>query len=154
DYAKPKGLSGDPVALNASLARADTLGMPRLSAGVIRTNELDVFGRANSYTILGRAFEGMARLTEPFQQTVVQNAETPIGRLGGAVLEHRLFYLRWPVAGERFEIRSGRYDVDRRSQALQHWMLDPATGQPWGVIAAREVCFDLDARKIIAISER
>jgi acyl-CoA thioester hydrolase len=34
-----------------------------------------------------------------------------------------------------------------------HWMIDPQSGRPWGVSEAVAVTFDLDARKIVPISD-
>jgi acyl-CoA thioester hydrolase len=34
-----------------------------------------------------------------------------------------------------------------------HWMLDPTTGKAWGTSEAVAITFDLDARKVVAISD-
>ena len=73
--------------------------------------------------------------------------------MGGAVLEYRIVYRAHPRAGDRFEIRSGLAGVDSRTQRIVHWMLDPATGLAWGSAEAVAVALDLDARKIIDISD-
>jgi acyl-CoA thioester hydrolase len=36
---------------------------------------------------------------------------------------------------------------------VAHWMLDPATGQPWGTSVAVAITFDLDARKVVSVSD-
>ena len=36
---------------------------------------------------------------------------------------------------------------------MVHWMLDPQTGRAWGSSEAVAISFDLDARKIITITE-
>jgi acyl-CoA thioester hydrolase len=51
------------------------------------------------------------------------------------------------------EMRSGSAGGDARFRRLVHWLLDPATGKPWGSAEAMAVSFDLDTRKIIALSD-
>lgn len=51
------------------------------------------------------------------------------------------------------EMRSGTTGGDARVRRLVHWLLDPATGQPWGTAEAIAVSFDLETRKIITLSD-
>jgi acyl-CoA thioester hydrolase len=37
---------------------------------------------------------------------------------------------------------------------MTHWILDPATGQPWGGAEAVVTTFDLDAREIVRIAPK
>ena len=39
------------------------------------------------------------------------------------------------------------------TQRMIHWMLDPETGKPWGTSEAVAITFDLDARKIVPITQ-
>ena len=43
--------------------------------------------------------------------------------------------------------------ADSRTMRLVHWMLDPDTGRAWGASEAVAITFDLDARKIVPISQ-
>ena len=51
------------------------------------------------------------------------------------------------------ELRSGSAGGDARFRRLIHWLLDPATGKPWGAAEAIAVSFDLETRKIITLSD-
>ena len=53
---------------------------------------------------------------------------------------------------DRVELRSGLIASDTRTLHVAHWMLDPATGQPWGTSEAKAITFDLDARKVVPIT--
>jgi acyl-CoA thioester hydrolase len=148
----PKSLTLAPVSSVASLAEADRLGLVRLSAGALRSDDLDVFGRMRPEVFIGRVSDGIPRLVSAFRATVSNGAPTRPANVGGAVLEYRLIFLAWPRAGDRFEVRSGVAGVDERSQRMIHWLLDPTTGQAWGTSEAMAISLDLDARKIIPIT--
>jgi acyl-CoA thioester hydrolase len=68
------------------------------------------------------------------------------------VLEYRIAYLAWPMAGDRYVIRSGLAAVGDKTQNFVHWILDPETGRAWGTSEAVAVSLDLTARKIIPLS--
>ncbi len=153
DHAAARSVSLDPFETTASLARADQLDLVSISAGGVLAGDCDVFGRMSLDGFIGRVSDGIPRLVSKMRGAVVEHAETRPERVGGAVLEYRLVYLDWPRAGDRVVIRSGLAGVDSRTQRMVHWMLDPNTGKPWGVSEAVAVTLDLDARKIVPISD-
>ena len=69
---------------------------------------------------------------------------------GAAVLEIRLFYRRWPQAGDLWQLHSALGDAAEKTYRLVHWILDPVTGRPWATGEAVVVTFDLKARKVIS----
>lgn len=153
DQAAARSVSLAPVTPTASLARADLLGLPRIALGAIGPADCDVFGRMRAEQFIGRVSDGIPRLVRSLRETVTDDAETRPARVGGAVLEYRLIHLDWPRAGDRIEIRSGLVGADARTKRLVHWLLDPQSGQAWGTAEAVAVTFDLDARKIVPISQ-
>ena len=102
---------------------------------------------------IGRVSDGIGAFIHPFRDVVVEHAEHRPQRMGGAVLEYRIAYLAWPCAGDRIDIRSGLLGTDSRTMRVVHWMLDPATGQPWGTSEAVAITFDLDARKVVPVTD-
>jgi acyl-CoA thioester hydrolase len=42
---------------------------------------------------------------------------------------------------------------DDRAQRLAHWVLDPETGAPWATTEAVAVSLDLEARRIVPLSD-
>jgi acyl-CoA thioester hydrolase len=102
---------------------------------------------------IGRVSDGIGAFIGPFRDTVVAHADHKPERVGGAVLEYRLVQLAWPRAGDRVELRSGLVGTEGQAMRVVHWMLDPTTGRPWGTSEAVAITFDLDARKVVPISE-
>lgn len=137
----------------ASLARADALNLSRIGLGGLLPADCDVYGRMRAEQFIGRVSDGIGAFIHPFRDLVVEHADQKPRRMGGAVLEYRIAYLAWPRIGDRIDIRSGLVGTDARTMRVVHWMLDPATGQPWGTSEAVAITFDLDARKVVPVSD-
>jgi acyl-CoA thioester hydrolase len=45
---------------------------------------------------IGRVSDGINSFISPFRDVIVDHADHKPSRFGGAVLEYRLVYLRWP----------------------------------------------------------
>lgn len=151
--AQARSITLGPVESQASLQRAEELGLIRIALGAIGLTDIDIFGRMRVEQFIGRVSDGIPGLVGAFRSTVAEKAPEKPTRVGGAVLEYRLVFLDWPRSGDRVEIRSGLAGVDARTQRLMHWMLDPETGKAWGTSEAIAITFDLDARKIVPITE-
>ena len=138
----------DPVTSQASLARAEALGVPRTALGAVRADDCDVFGRMRAEQMMARISDGI-----PHVFAGQRPGTDGGGKVGGAALEYRLVHLDWPRAGDRVELRSGASGGDARFRKLIHWLLDPDSGRAWGVAEAIAVSFDLETRKIITLSD-
>ncbi len=147
--ARPRSIGIEPVATQASLERARTLGLKRIGLSSIRPADCDSFGRMRPETTMARLSDGITHFFEGTRPGAEENGRTT----GGAALEYRLIYLAWPRAGDRLEIRSGSAGGDARFRKLVHWILDPKTGEPWGVAENIAVSFDLETRKLITLSD-
>lgn len=155
DYAAARSVSMAPVTsatTTADLAKAEALGLVRIGLGVVGPQDVDVFGRMRTEQFMGRVSDGIPRLigARPSPADVEGDAV----RIGGAALEYRLVHFAWPRAGDRLEMRSGTASTDGRFRKFVHWLLDPVTGRPWGAAEAIAVNFDLDARKIVRLTEK
>lgn len=151
--ARARSLDLSPFEPTASLARADQLGLTRIGLGALTPTDCDVFGRMRTEQFIGRVSDGVNAFIAPFRDTVAALADPKPARIGGVVLEYRLAQLAWPRAGDRVELRSGLVGADSRTMRVAHWMLDPTTGRPWATSEAIAVTFDLDARKLVPISD-
>jgi acyl-CoA thioester hydrolase len=152
DIAKARSLNPAPPS-GMSLARAEALGLEAIGRGAILPPDCDAFGRMMAHHLIGHVADGITGMVTPFRQAVVDHSgEAAPARVGGAALEYRLVYLAWPRVGDRFVVRSGISGVDARVMKMTHWVLDPASGQPWGGAEASVTTFDLDRRKIVPIS--
>lgn len=144
----PRSIALDPLAPTASVERADVLGLARTGLGAVLAQDCDPFGRMRT--------EGfMHRLSPAMPHVFLSRATGPLPRAnrGGAALEYRLVHHAWPRAGDRLMLRSGFAGGDARFQRIFHWVLDPATGRPWGTAEAISVSFDLETRRMITLSD-
>lgn len=153
ERAQARSINLSPFTPTANLARADALGLSRIGLGGLLPSDCDVFGRMRTEQFIGRVSDGIGTFIHPFRDVVVEHAEHKPQRMGGAVLEYRIVHLAWPRAGDRIEIRSGLLGTDARTMRVVHWMLDPATGEPWGTSEAVAITFDLDARKVVPVTD-
>jgi acyl-CoA thioester hydrolase len=147
--AAARSVNLDPVETQASLARAIELGMSRTGLRMLGVGDCDAFGRMRPEIMMHRLSDGVPHIFSGLRAE--QAAGSP--RIGGAVLEYRLIHHAWPKAGDRLELRSGVAGGDRRIRRLIHWLLDPDSGKPWGSAEAIAISLDLEARKIIALSD-
>jgi acyl-CoA thioester hydrolase len=153
EKARARSLDLSPFKPTASLARADALKLSRIGLGGLLPTDCDVYGRMRAEQFIGRVSDGIGAFIHPFRDLVVEHAEHKPQRMGGAVLEYRIAYLAWPRIGDRVDVRSGLVGTDARTMRVVHWMLDPATGEPWGTSEAVAITFDLDARKVVPVSD-
>lgn len=147
ERAAPRSIGLEPIETQASLARADQLGLRRTGLGAVSTADCDAFGRMRTEGLMHRLSDGIPHF---FAGRRPGNAEGE-AKIGGAALEYRLIHHAWPRAGDRLELRSGSAGGDPKFRRLVHWLLDPDTGLPWGTAQAIAVSFDLETRKIIAL---
>lgn len=149
DAARPRSLTLEPFESQASRARADELGLRRIALGALKPSDCDAFGRMKPEMLMSRISEGIPNLWDGKRL----GGDQPGVRLGGAALEYRIAHLAWPQAGDRIEVRSGSSWTNAKVRKLTHWLLNPADGKPWGVSEAVIASFDLDARKIVVLSD-
>ena len=153
DYAKPRGLTGPAKIGPASLAEAKRLGMKPTSSGALMPNAADVFGRMAPEHLLERISEAMAHQLDRASLPVQELAPELAGKLGGATVELRQTYHRWPRIGDRMELWSGLSDVTPKIARLSHWLLDPASGEAWAEAEMLTVNLDLEARRAVELPE-
>lgn len=151
-YAAARSLSLAPVRIDASLTRADALGLSTITAGALGPRDCDVFGRMNAEGFIGRIADGVGLMGKTLGAIVARHTPSPPLRLGAAALEYRMVHLEWPRAGDRLVIRTALTGANDRTLRLAHWMLDPESGAPWGVAEEILASLDLDTRKIVPIT--
>ncbi|MBX3485972.1 MAG: acyl-ACP thioesterase [Phenylobacterium sp.] len=143
----PRSVVLAPVDAQASLPRAEALGLAATGLGAVLAQDCDAFGRLRTEGVMQRLSPAMPHLF------VGQRPAPTAGGRGGAALEYRLIHHAWPRAGDRVMLRSGFQGGDGRFQRIFHWVLDPATGRPWATAEAISVAFDLATRKMITMSD-
>lgn len=147
---RPRGINPDAVPIasgDATLARVEKCGAPEIGRGLVLPRECDLFGRLWAPYFIGRVSDSVPTLLHDWRASVA--AAGGDVRMGGAVLEYRLIYRKWPRAGDRLVIHTSLSDVAEKTHSLSHWIMDPDSGEAYVTSQAVAVTFDLDKRKII-----
>ncbi len=149
DHARPRGMTLDAPSGEASLARAEDLGMPVISQGVVQRGQCNENGLMHTQHFIGRISDGIVNFM-PLLHGDGGNARTP-GKVGGAAVEYRMCYHRRPRAGDIVIVRSGLKSLGERTFHLVHWVLDAVTGEAFATSEAVALSLDLEARKSLPI---
>jgi acyl-CoA thioester hydrolase len=132
----------------ASMAEADRLGAHSLGLSFVQPHDCDVFGRLRPEGLIGRISDAAPHL---FQRWRTEAGASAGGkRYGGAVVEYRIVYRRWPQAGDLVSVRSGIAAMTDKYFRVIHWLLDPERGDAFATAEAIAITFDLDARKAVS----
>jgi acyl-CoA thioester hydrolase len=127
----------------------DLTGFTLTGRGVVLPHDCDD-GRLRPELVLGRIAEATPHLVGPFN--LAAREATGLS-LGGASVECRLRYLRWPRPGDRYDVRSAIVGIDRRTQRLAHYTIDGASGQVLASVEVVALMLDLDQRRAAAIPD-
>jgi acyl-CoA thioester hydrolase len=146
--AAPRSVALGPLKTEANLARALELDLIRTVRGVVRPAHVDPFGRVGPEQLMSRLSDALSQLSGGLR------AKIPGASDGGVVLEYRFIYVDWPKVGEHLEVRSGFNAADARLRRFVHWILDPLSGRPWAAAEAVMAGFDVETRKMVALSDR
>lgn len=145
----PSGESVPPE--QATTEMPDALGIPVIGRACVPAAHCDTHGRMMPEHFIGRVSDSVPNLMAAWRDEVAKAAEKkgePI-RSGAAVLEYRLRYRNWPVAGDIIEVRTGLGQVQSKVHSLVHWLTNPITGKVYCTSEAIAVTFDLNTRKVI-----
>jgi acyl-CoA thioester hydrolase len=148
--ATPRTLNIDPVKIAAHSVRADELSLERALLAPVGVQDCDVHGRMRAEFAIGRISDSMPHSIRTSSPEVSSSATD---RNGGAAIEYRLIYQRWPKVGDLIEIRSGLAGADARVRRQVHWLLNPRDGKPWASAQAAFVAVDRVTRKLTPLSD-
>ncbi len=115
--------------------------------GVVHNFECDAHGHLQPRFFMGRFSDSIPNL---LVLTSGRNRGEP-GSTGGAALEYRLVYRKFPHSGDVLCIRSGLKSIAEKTYVWTHWMFDAETGDCVATSEAVAVAMDLETRKAIAI---
>ncbi|PWE17822.1 thioesterase [Marinicauda salina] len=146
--AAPRGLKPAAPAEDVSRARADALGLAEVGIGRFGPADVDIFGRMRPDTPIGKVSDGVVHFATGFPEEWTAHSSDEGLRVAGALLEARVLYRRFATAGEGFVMRSGLTAASEKVRSLVHWVLDPATGEPWWTMEGVACLMDLDERRL------
>ena len=147
--AQARSVSTGPLTVTAP----DLAAHKRIAIGALELADCDATQLMLPQKFIGAVSDGIRQITAPLRQIIVDNADPTPARFGGAVLEFRIIYLEWPQVGDCFEIRSAFRGADKRTMAIEHWMVDAVTGRPFGFMESIAIVLDLERRKVVGITE-
>ncbi len=153
DYAAPRGIAGGPANTVASTAAAEAMGLPVTASGALRPMDCDVFGRMLPEQVLARIYASVGHVFRRSHAALFAADPELKERLGGAAVEYRCLYHAWPRPGDRVELRSGHRTLTAKKRAVVHWLLDPASGEPWATAEVVSLFLDLKARRALTLSD-
>lgn len=141
--AAPRSISTGSVEPEATLARAEALGLAEIGRGVFLASDADAARFVRFDTFIGRISDSIAgylfHVLPPPEES----------RVAGALLEARLAIRATPRAGDAYVIRSAITGIEGKTMRLVHWILDPISGAPWATSEGVPAFFDLEARKAV-----
>lgn len=148
DLSAPTIAAGNPP----SLADTDEMGMTEIMRGTIQSYDCDPNGIMRTENYIGRISDGIANIARVFR---VQDSgkDRKVSRLGGAVLEYWLRHHEPFRVGDIVIVRSGLKHVGDKANTLVHWMFNGTTGQLMSSSEAVAITLDLEARKVVSITE-
>jgi acyl-CoA thioester hydrolase len=149
----PRSVPVDQPLPMATLEWAERAGFTRVGLAPVRHSDVDETGALYPEGFIGRVSEAVPTLLSGWREEAAAEASALDGvtrSAGAAVLEYRLTFHALPRTGDLVAVHSGIVAVADKTMTLQHWLLDPLTGQPWCVAQAVAITFDLVARKAIA----
>lgn len=156
EQARARSIAFDtPPAPSARMADADKAGAITIGRGAVPPAHCDIYGRMNAEMFVARVSDSVGLFLSDWRRALEKQLEGDdnTGRMGGAVIEARWVYRRWPKAGDRFVVRTAIASVSENVQGYHHWLIDPATGKVWATNQTIAIAFDLKKRRLHKISE-
>ncbi|HET7336103.1 MAG TPA: thioesterase family protein [Rhizomicrobium sp.] len=145
-----RGLTLDaPRETAPSMADADQMNLLRTFQGVVKPQECDATGFMQP-----RFF--MARVSDAIPNLLVQTSGRDRGadtKVGGAALEYRFIYRKFPRAGDVLAVRSGLRSLGTKTYVWAHWLIDVESGEAVATSEAVAVAMDLTTRRAIALPD-
>ncbi|MBA4210834.1 MAG: hypothetical protein C0454_15020, partial [Parvibaculum sp.] len=148
-HGAPRGLEIYDPRPAPKLKEADAMGMVRVWQGEIAPALCDAQGFLTVRNFMGIVSDGIPNLL--VQTNGTDRSKTPT--IGGAALEYRFVYRRYPRMGDIITLRSGLKQVGPKTYTWCHWLFDLETGEAIATAEAVAIALDLTTRKAIPIPE-
>lgn len=141
-----RGITRDPPQKPPTRAVAIERGMIGAFLGPVQREDCDASGRMRESGFMAKVADGM-----PHFFLATRNGPRP-QNVGGAALEYRFAFRKWPRLGDFLEVRSGLKELSRKTFHLCHYIFDVENGECVASAEAVTVSFDLTTRKSLEIT--
>ncbi|ABS62100.1 conserved hypothetical protein [Parvibaculum lavamentivorans DS-1] len=148
-HGAPRGLEIYEPRPAPKLKEADAMGMVRTWQGEVDAARCDTQGFLSVRHFMGIVSDGIPNLLA--QTSGSDRSKTPT--IGGAALEYRFVYRRYPRVGDLLTLRSGLKQVGPKTYTWCHWLFDLESGQSVATAEAVAIALDLTTRKSIPIPD-
>lgn len=149
EHGRPRGLEMASPRPALTLSQADSMGLIPTFQGLARPEQCDRAGWLNLRHFMGMISNSIPNLL--VQTGGGDRSSTP--DVGGAALEYRFVYRRYPRADDVIVLRSGLRDLGDKTYTWCHWMFDLESGEAVASAETVAISLDLQARKAIPVPD-
>lgn len=140
-----RGISRDVPKPPLTRAQAIERGLVGAFLGPVRAEDCDANGVMRESGMMGKIADGMPHFFLSLRDARSEG-------VGGAALEYRFVFRRWPREGDFIEVRSGLKGLGAKTYQICHFAFDVDSGECLASAEAVTVSFNLTTRKSIEIS--
>jgi acyl-CoA thioester hydrolase len=144
-HGAPRGVPRDPPKPPLTRAQAIERGLVGAFLGPVRAEECDENGWMRESGMMAKIADGMAHFFISFRD------QPRADGIGGAALEYRFVFRKWPRLGDFVEVRSGLKGLGAKTYQISHFIFDVESGECLASAESVVVSFDLATRKSIEI---
>jgi len=151
-HGAPRGLEITPPRAAPMLADAEAMGMVAAYMGEVQETMCDGQGYLLTRHYMGIVSDAISNL---LAATHGEDRSQSVGgnKTGGAALEYRFIYRRYPKVGDVCVLRSGLKAVSSKTYIWAHWLFDYESGACLATAEAVAIALDLTTRKAMAIPD-
>ncbi|KAB7741221.1 hypothetical protein F2P47_05605 [Parvibaculum sedimenti] len=146
-HGAPRGLTLTPPRTAPKLA--DTKELVFTWQGQIQADQCDAQGYLSARHFMGVVSDSIPNLLGQ----LMGDDRSQNRKVGGAALEYRFHYHRFPRVGDVLTLRSGLKEVGPKTYTWCHWLFDLERGDAIATAEAVAISLDLEARKTIPIPD-
>lgn len=148
-HGAPRGLALYEPRPAPTLAEADKSSLVFTWQGEIQASQCDTQGFLITRQLMGIVSDSIPNLLGKTSG----DDRSKNSKVGGAALEYRFHYHRFPRVGDVLTLRSGLKEVGPKTYTWCHWLFDLESGKCVATAEAVAIALDLEARKAIPIPD-
>jgi acyl-CoA thioester hydrolase len=141
----PRGITRDRPGAALTRAQAIERGLVGAFLGPVRAEECDPSGLMRESGMMAKVADGMSHFFMALRDRPRADG------VGGAALEYRFVFRKWPQLGDLVEVRSGLKGLGAKTYQICHFIFDVESGECLASAEAVTVSFDLTTRKSLEI---